>query len=213
MEQANRLAEWQALLNNSIGPRYADCRLDTFETSEHESQAEAVAQLKGFADRISDHVEVGDNLLLHGPVGTGKDHLLTAVLRSAVMGGHKAQFVNGMDLFQRLRDAMRSQSKEEDLLKDFKRTDVLAISDPIPPSGENSGYQLQALFSLIDQRYRQQRSTFVTLNVANGDEANERMAPQIVDRLRHNALVVHCNWPSYRKPLPRLHVVREARSA
>lgn len=212
-QQRLRLADWEALISHSIGERYRHSRLDTFDTSEHPSQAEAVGKLTEFADRISDHVSAGDNLLLHGPVGTGKDDLLTAVLHAAVMAGHSVKFVNGMDLFQRILDAMRSNGSVGHLLNELQTADVLALSDPIPPAGENAAYQLQALFSVIDHRYRRLRPTFVTMNVADRDEANRRMAPQIIDRIGHNALTIHCNWPSYRKPLPRLHVARETRTA
>jgi DNA replication protein DnaC len=114
-----------------------------------------------------------------------------------------------MDLFLKLRDAMRSGGSEGNVLTQLRTADILAISDPVPPKGENSEFELEALFGLIDRRYRRLKPTHLTINVADRNEANARMAPQIIDRLAHNALSIHCNWPSYRKPLPRLRIAPE----
>jgi hypothetical protein len=56
------------------------------------------------------------------------------------------------------------------------------------------------LFRAIDARYRDYRPTWVTINVGGGDEAEDRMGMQLVDRLRDRAVSIHCNWPSHRKP-------------
>jgi hypothetical protein len=35
--------------------------------------------------------------------------------------------------------------------------------------------------------------------VAGGSEADDRLGSQIVDRLKHDALAIFTDWPSYRK--------------
>lgn len=55
------------------------------------------------------------------------------------------------------------------------------------------------LFDLVDARYSRRKPAWVTLNCASRTEAEERIGVQVVDRLAHDALVVTCNWPSYRK--------------
>jgi hypothetical protein len=51
----------------------------------------------------------------------------------------------------------------------------------------------------VDYRYSHRKPIWLTLNVADGAEAELRMGAQTVDRLRDGALVLFCNWPSYRK--------------
>ena len=41
----------------------------------------------------------------------------------------------------------------------------------------------------------------MTLNVADGAEAEARMVAQVVDRLRNDALILFCNWPNYREAM------------
>jgi DNA replication protein DnaC len=79
------------------------------------------------------------------------------------------------------------------------RPNVLAISDPTPPLGELSDYQRSMLFRVVDRRYRDLRPTWVTINAADSAEAERKIAPNIIDRLAHGALVLRCNWPSYRR--------------
>ncbi len=55
------------------------------------------------------------------------------------------------------------------------------------------------MFRIVDKRYRENRPTWLTLNVSSGAEAAERIGVQTYDRLRHSAMGLFCNWPSYRK--------------
>jgi hypothetical protein len=53
--------------------------------------------------------------------------------------------------------------------------------------------------SLIDDRYNDCKPTLVTMNVADGKEADTKLGSPILDRLRHGAITIKCEWPSYRK--------------
>ncbi len=76
---------------------------------------------------------------------------------------------------------------------------MLVLDDVLPPNGVLTEYQASTLHRLIDARYRRCRPTWVTMNAADGAEAERGMGPQVVDRLRHGALALFCSWPSYRK--------------
>jgi DNA replication protein DnaC len=75
----------------------------------------------------------------------------------------------------------------------------VGISDPVPPVGEMTPWQTTALYRLTDARYRAGRATWVTINATSLDDINARLTTPIFDRLRHDAELIHCNWPSYRK--------------
>lgn len=140
-------------------------------------------------------------VLLYGPVGTGKDHLLAAMMRFACNSlNMRVVWRDGSDLFGEFRDNMRGGIEESKLLERFTGADVLAISDPVPPFGGLTEYQAGMFFRIIDRRYRDMRPTWITINVKDRAEAVQRMGASIVDRLGHNALGLCCNWESYRKP-------------
>jgi len=202
---------------SQIGPRYADCSFDTFVThgsaAERTQQARVLAALRSYAQSIRDHLREGRNVVVFGPSGTGKDHLLVSLIRVArevvsVEGGEQRQkfrWANGMDVFANLRDVFNAESRTE-CSESHKWTSppLLMLSDPLPPAtggspGELTPFQAAFLLRIIDARYRACRPTFVSISVAGGKEAATRMGSAVLDRLKHDALTCWCNWSSFRK--------------
>ena len=179
------------------GERYKGCRLDSFEIS-HKAQEEVLEYLCKYADGLRANIKGGTNILLHGPPGTGKDHLLVAMVHEALALGIGVEWVDGADLYGAMRDRMGSDEAEQEFLRRYTSPDVLAISDPLPPMGAVTDFQRILLFRIIDRRYRDMRPTWMTLNVADREEAEKRLSPNICDRLGEGALRLTCNWPSYR---------------
>lgn len=201
MERRRQLAERHGNLERFLaarGARYAECRLSNYK-ADTDRQVQSVAMLTDYCENVIERVTSGVNLVLIGPAGTGKDHLMTAVCRAAILAGRSLLWRNGQDLWGDFRDAISNEANEAATIRRFVSADVLAISDPLPPRGLMSDFQVATLFRIVDGRYSHMRPTFVTLNVASRTEAEERMGLQIVDRLCHGALAVGCNWGSYRK--------------
>lgn len=177
----------------AMGTRYRDCTLDNFRI-DNESQRAVVMRLRRFMQTTHERIP---NVLLFGPKGTGKDHLLTALVRWGGDLGLGVQWVNGLDLFAQFRDFEKAQ--EFDQRSQLVAADVLAISDPLPPSGDLTTWQQENLARLLDSRYRRALPTWATLNVASGAEAEQRLGPLITDRLRDGAVALACCWESFRR--------------
>lgn len=202
-ELAERRFAWDRL-GSSIGRRYKDCRFDTFDVYEKPEIATAqravLQTLNLYVNKIGERVKKGQNVVFYGPCGSGKDHLLSALMYEAVMAGIEVVWINGMRLFEKRRDAINSEIKERGLLQEFERPAVLAISDPVPPWGELEKGQAEFLLRLLDARYRDQKPTWVTANIANKADGEKRMSKHVWDRLRDRSVGLDCNWPSYRTP-------------
>lgn len=197
LEAANKISRWRELVSQ-FGRRYENARLSNFECS-CEQQRSIVDSLTEFAQGIGDAVSSGRNLVLYGPRGTGKDHLLVAMLRAAIADGWSVAWRDGQELYGECRDAIDREGSEAKFFSQFTQPSVFAISDPTPPLGDvKSDWQLATLFRIIDRRYRELKPTWVTINAASAEEAQKRIAPNIIDRLTHGALVLRCNWKSYR---------------
>ncbi len=196
---AEKKVAWGILVVD-IGERYKACRLDNFDVST-DSQGGVIASLRRFVADLDTNLKEGRGIVLYGPPGVGKDHLLVGMAHKVVTAGRTVKWINGMDLFAERRDSIRRDLPERDVLKEYERPDVLVISDPVPPWGELKEGQAEFLFRLIDWRYRRLKPIFVSANFSDGDDAKARIGSQVLDRLRHDSLCLHCNWPTYREQM------------
>jgi DNA replication protein DnaC len=185
-----------------VGRRYSDATLNSFRATTPE-QCAVLAAIQAYANHLVERVRAGDGIVLFGPPGVGKDHLLIGLARAALDRGGRPEWVNGIDLYGRFRAAMDGGESEESIVRQYTRPSMLIVSDPIPPKGAVSDYQAITLYRILDERYRNCRPTWASLNVATAEEADARMGSAAVDRLTHGALVLKCQWPSYRRPAAR----------
>jgi len=188
-------------LDRAVGPRYRGATLDSYQVT-NDAQGDVVGSLRAYADDMRNKARAGCGVVLFGSVGTGKDHLLIALARTAIeRHGASVEWIRGADLFGRFRDAMDTDTAEESIITPLVEVPILILSDPIPAAGSVTPFQADILLRIIDERYRMMRPTWVTLNVACGAEADQRLGAQIADRLRDGALCLWCKWESYRRPV------------
>ena len=209
MRIRGRNESWDSFCRDR-GKRYAGCSFHGFRL-EHDSQAKAVEILTHI-----DHgqgIDQGTNIIWYGSKGTGKDHLMAATLRMAiatvaipVAGGaldefrtFTSQWVRGSDLFAERRDGIETGQSERDHVREYASPELLMISDIIPVAGTLTPFQMDFLYRILDRRYSEMRSTWITVNVSDRAELENRCGPQIADRLIDGAIAIGCDWPSYRK--------------
>lgn len=186
------------------GRRYQDAFLENYICSCDE-QKQLVDQLREYCENAKENISRGRGIVLFGPKGSGKDHLLMSAARYAIGQEVAVQWQNGLEIYAEVRDAMKKQDwrdgerTEESVKRPLVKAPVLWISDPLPPTGSLSEWQQTLLFEIVDRRYNHMRPTWVSMNVASGKEAEERMGAATVDRLRDGALTYFCNWQSYRQ--------------
>lgn len=204
--QNQQRAEMWKRLGSRIGPDYAAADLAAWvfhgAADDRQSQRNVIAKLNTYLDELRANVEGGKNLLVMGPMGSGKDVLMAAAMKFATLQwGLDVMWRNGMSLYAEIRSSMSpaSEQSESCLLRMMIDAQVLAISDPLPPSGALTEFQAATLFAILDARYRHRRPTWITINVLNRNEAQARMGAQNVDRLAHRATTLFTNWGSFRE--------------
>jgi DNA replication protein DnaC len=143
-------------------------------------------------------IERKENIVLLGPSGLGKTHLMTALGQKACLSGFTAYYISCLDLLERLRRS-RDQGKLKNKLTWFGKPHVLLIDEV---GYENLTPEQAALFfQLINTRY-EYGSIILTSNKPFGKwgeiMADDAVATATLDRLLHHAHVVSLKGDSYR---------------
>lgn len=139
-----------------------------------------------------------ENLILYGPVGTGKTHLATAIGVNACSNGKKVMYFRTAALVNQLGEA-KSKGELNKFMKKINKADLLICDEWGYIPFEKEGAQL--LFQIISECY-EKRSVILTTNLEfskwNGIFYDEKLTSAIIDRLVHHShLLVH-SGPSYR---------------
>lgn len=201
-ETRRRLKNWD-LACEAIGTRYRECTFETFQISADPEigprQTNSVQRCLAFCSDIKANVDAGRGLILFGPVGTGKDHLLVATMREACRAGYRVAWRNGPDLHAAVRESTFGNASIEDLVRGCVQTDILAISDVVPAAGELAAFQVEFLTRVIDDRYRALKPIWLTVNVASSKDLEARLGSAINRRIVESAFSVGCFWPCWRR--------------
>lgn len=171
--------------------------LKTFEGYD----TDAIRFPDGFsAECISDCSFIRDktNLVLYGPVGTGKTHMAIAAGVAACRAGLRARFFTTAALVRALCEAAHNSTLDK-LLRDLQRLDLLILDEwgyvPIDREGA------QLLFQVISDSY-ECRSLILTTNLEfsrwGSVLTDEQMAAAVIDRLAHHGRLILFEGASYR---------------
>ena len=139
-----------------------------------------------------------EDVLLLGPPGTGKSHLVQAIGNAAIAQGHQVYYREAHTLIEELMDATLDERRKKHMA-DLERVELLIIDDlgmrKLPPNAAED------LLEIIMRRY-ERASTILTSNrpiedwgKVLGDTA---AITALLDRLLHHAHVLKCGPKSWR---------------
>ncbi len=188
----------QKLLSASRLPR--EKTLSQFERGRLKRSAD-----QQFAALIEgDFLERSENVLVFGPPGSGKTHLLCALGHELIGQGKSVLFTPCVLLVQRLLLAKNELWLEREL----KRLDKFAalIIDDLGYV-QQSREEMEVLFTLLAHRY-ERSSVLLTSNLVFSEWERIFKDPlttaAAIDRLVHHSLILELNLPSYRMEAAKL---------
>lgn len=138
------------------------------------------------------------NLVLYGPVGTGKTHLAIAAGIKACTMGYKTKFYTVTELVLKLSEARKNGTLER-LRSDLNSQDLLILDEWGYVPVDRDGSQL--LFRVISDSY-ESKSLVLTTNLEfskwGSIFTDDQMAAAMIDRLVHHGHLFLFEGKSYR---------------
>jgi DNA replication protein DnaC len=169
--------------------------LDEFELGVAEGVS--AAQLAELAR--GDWVSTGQNVLLAGPIGTGKTHLAIALGIEAARQRRRVAFWRAADLVRTLVEA-RDAKELGRYQRRLERVDLMICDELGFVPFDRQGGEL--LFNLFAARHGR-RSVCITTNLAFSEwprvfGGDEKLTTALLDRLAEHAIVITTKGKSYR---------------
>lgn len=143
-------------------------------------------------------VDGREDLVLHGPVGTGKSHLAVAPGRLACMNAVPVRFFTAFGLLMRLRRAKQENRLDRELAGIGKARLLIIDEFGYMPVDEEGS---RLLFQVISDSY-ETRSIIHATNIESGGWGrvlgDKNMAAALIDRTVHHGRLIRFEGRSYR---------------
>jgi DNA replication protein DnaC len=167
------------------------------------SALEGVARPKIMELASCAYIGRGEDVVLAGPIGTGKTHLAISLGVEATRRRFRVAFVRAANLVRSLIEA-RDERTLSRLHGRYQRVELLIIDELGFVPFDRAGGEL--LFNLLSDRY-ERRSTVVTTNLKFGEwvqvlGGDEKLTTALLDRLSHHAHILTTRGASFRRLKP-----------
>lgn len=171
--------------------------IKTFENYSFE-QIEIPSSISIEAIKTVSFVDKKENLILYGPVGTGKTHLATAIGVEACQRKKRVQFFRTAALVNQLLD-VKANGELKKFMRRLEKLDLLICDEWGYIPFDREGAQL--LFQVISDCY-ERKSLIITTNLEfskwNGIFYDEKLTSAIIDRVIHHSHLLIFTGSSYR---------------
>lgn len=140
-------------------------------------------EIRTFVRDIGRNLDAGRGLWLFGDVGTGKTSLAMLVSKAALEAGRSVAIYSMPRLLADIKETYEDRS-ERSYLQLFERlvsVDLLHIDDL--GAEKRTEWVLEQVYSIINERWQEQRSVVVTTNLIDVDELRDQIGPRTVSRL------------------------------
>jgi DNA replication protein DnaC len=181
--RATRLQRSRTTGMSSVIPRrYRGVSFDRAPVTE--ISPDVVRPVQSFCRNIDQNIRNGRGLWFMGDVGTGKTTLAMLVSKEAIKRGYSVAIYSVPRLLAEIRDTYDNDSGDRshaDLFAQLVAVDVLHLDDL--GAEKQTDWVLEQLYSLVNERYEQERSIVVTTNLIETEALEQQIGRRTVSRL------------------------------
>ncbi|MEW6614007.1 MAG: ATP-binding protein [Thermodesulfobacteriota bacterium] len=157
-----------------VSPHYTKCSFDNFQkTGTNEKY------LRFCQKYVEDPVR---NLFFSGTCGSGKTHLVAAIVRELLLKGKKVKFISVPDLLLQIRKTFNGKSELSDIdyIERYGRYEYVVLDDF--GAEKTTDWARMILYMIVDMRIRSVRPTIVTSNLSL-EQIEEDVDARLASRL------------------------------
>lgn len=165
----------------------------------NQDAARVKAKCEGYARSFADRLEAGDNLLMLGNYGTGKNMLAACICQEIALRGFSSVHTTALKMLRRIKSTWRKGSTEDEqmVIDAFALPDLLVVDEIGVQFGTDTEKLL--LFEALNGRYEERRPTILISNLKEAAELSEYLGERVMDRMREGQTgILKFTWDSYR---------------
>lgn len=198
-ERAKREKLEKILGNIGLGARYRDATFsDYLPTCDQAKQI--LAKCQAYAETFQDRLSGGDNLIMLGNYGTGKNTLSAAICNRIALDGYQSLHTTAIRIIRRIRETWGrkdSEQTEQQVINSFTLPDLLVVDEIGVQVGSDDEKRL--LFEALNGRYEDKKPTVLISNLRL-EGLKAFMGERLLDRFYEGSgAVLQFTWQSYRK--------------
>jgi DNA replication protein DnaC len=139
--------------------------------------------VRTFVEQVAENIDSGRGLWFAGDVGTGKTSLAMLVSQAAERTGRSVAVYPVTRLLAEIKDTYDRDTGASymSLFRRLCAVDLLHLDDL--GAEKRTDWVLEQLYSIINERWQDERSIVVTTNITDMDELREQLGARTVSRL------------------------------
>jgi DNA replication protein DnaC len=153
----------------------------------------------GFARTFEDRLAAGDNLLMLGNYGTGKNALAAAICQEIAGAGYSSVHTTVLKMLRRIKSTWNKNNDEDEqtVIDAFIIPDLLVVDEIGVQFGSDTEKLL--IFEALNGRYEEKKPTILISNLTDMRELSDYLGERVMDRMREGSTgILKFGWKSYR---------------